>query len=190
MASSMERRRTRADRAQRATSSLLWLVLTVLVGLCGGCNLQNPLPVAEPNWEEQREALLDITPVGTPREDVAARLTEAGVQFTCSGDEPVYTAGMQCSTFYCHRWGLGDGKIWPLDVALLFDESGALYKIRRSSADIALADAADPQAAPPTATTAGATRDANGTDSSGPPMEAADGTRSGPRSSFGAARRP
>lgn len=161
------------------------VALILAVPLVAGCNLQNPPPVAEPNWEEQREAILDITPIGTSREDVATRLANAGVQFTCSGEEAEYRPDLRCSMFYCHRWNLGDGKIWPLDVALLFDESGNLYKIRRSSADIA-ADLAN-TASGPTAATAGPAREA-ATGSSGPDLEPAEGVRNGPRSSFGAQR--
>lgn len=163
------------------------VALILAVALVAGCNLQNPPPVAEPTWEEQREAILDITPVGTPRDDVATRLANAGVQFTCSGEEPEYHPDLRCSMFYCHRWSLGDGKIWPLDVALLFDESGNLYKIRRSSADISQADFSNRTTTSPTATTAGAAREpAPG--NSGPDLEPAEGVRNGPRTSFGAQR--
>lgn len=96
------------------TATLVWLVgcqLTPPPGL-----VSCPLPVAE-----QTTRLLEIAPIGTPRDEVMKRLKEAGVRGN---------SGQNDSIFYCDVWERSESERWHINVVLLFDEEGKLYRTR------------------------------------------------------------
>ncbi|HET6426251.1 MAG TPA: hypothetical protein VFG20_21345 [Planctomycetaceae bacterium] len=97
-----------------------WAVLLV-VAFCG-CQLTPappltpcPLPIAE-----QTAKILEIAPLGTPRDEAIERLEKAGIVGN-------FSTGSSKSTFYCDVWPQPDKERWHINVVLLFDEDGALY---------------------------------------------------------------
>jgi hypothetical protein len=107
--------------ALRALAALACLALAGchLAGNGGGV-MPSPL-----DYAQQEAAILDIVPKGTPKEQVAADLKQAGI----SG-----SFGVRDSIYYCDAWRKPRGETWHLDVALLFDEEGKLYASRPASA--------------------------------------------------------
>jgi hypothetical protein len=75
-----------------------------------------PLPTTE-----QVHEILAIAPLGTPRDDVLQKLTQAGI----SG-----SFGENQSLYYCDLWKRKDDLRWHLNVVLLFDDEGKLYATR------------------------------------------------------------
>lgn len=74
-----------------------------------------PLPIPE-----QTAKILEIAPLGTPRDDAIERLERAGIVGN-------FSSGTSKSTYYCDIWPQ-DGDIrWHINVVLLFDEKGILY---------------------------------------------------------------
>lgn len=110
------------------------IVRAMLCGAIGsglfasGC-ASSPTRIASSPWsvEEQQRAILKIAPIGTPRLDAIRRLKEAGIEVT---------QGVSDSVYYCDVWNRQDGKRWQIDVALLFDKSGALYQTRQAQSKI------------------------------------------------------
>jgi len=114
---------------------LRFILCCVVLLLCGCMGQRNKLE--SPDWETQRSAVEKLVPVGTTRDDAATRLKEAGISFSPSGSETEYRPGMQASTFYCALWHRDDGNVWPLNVALWFDQEGILYGVHQADAEIA-----------------------------------------------------
>jgi len=95
--------------------------------LLAGCQLRRGRIIDSPlSFDEQSDAILKIVPPGTPRAEAIRKLNEAGIE----GSTPAHR-----SIFYCDVWDRKNGTRWELNVALLFDEHGRLYKVRRSEAD-------------------------------------------------------
>lgn len=120
---------------------------TVVLAVClllAGCQLTQPPLVNSPlSYTEQEQAVLKIVPLGTPREEVRDRLSAAGIdgQF-----------GISDSVYYCDTWKRSDGAHWHVNVALLFDQSGILYKTRPAQSETGvLSDSAAPSATTPNA---------------------------------------
>lgn len=103
-----------------------WFSAVVLgVALAAGCQLtpapplmECPLPVAE-----QTAKILEIAPLGTPRDEVLKRLDKAGI----IGN---FSTGDSKSTYYCDVWPQDGNERWHINVVLLFDENGILYGTR------------------------------------------------------------
>ncbi len=68
-----------------------------------------------------------MVPKGTRRDDALRKLTEAGIEGSFGISQRVY---------YCELWNRPDGSRWHLNVALLFDETGKLYKTQAADCDI------------------------------------------------------
>jgi hypothetical protein len=97
-----------------------------LAGLVAGCASRNANLVECPlSIDQQRQAVLEIVPKGTSRDDAERRLKAAGIEFTPGGKGSIY---------YLALWNREDGQRWHIDVALLFDPSGKLYQTRAASA--------------------------------------------------------
>ncbi len=95
------------------------------VSVAAGCQMTPapglvtcPLPVAE-----QTAKILDIAPLGTPRDEVIKKLDKAGV----IGN---FSTGDSKSTYYCDVWQQDKDERWHINVVLLFDENGILYGTR------------------------------------------------------------
>ncbi len=104
----------------------LWLILLSFTSLaaCTGFRSVVPAPLV---FEEQSAKLLEIAPLGTPKEQAIRELNDAGI----SGD-----FASSPSIYYCDLWQREDGTMWHLNVALLFNEDGTLYKTRPAQADV------------------------------------------------------
>ncbi len=112
---------------QRQESWASWLTIClVLLAVAAGCQLTPapvtvscPLPV-----NQQVTAVLEVVPLGTPRDEVAAKLKAAGVLGSFNDNRSIY---------YCDLWAREGGHRWHINVALLFDEDGTLYATRPDS---------------------------------------------------------
>src|SRR5262249_14172804 len=72
-----------------------------------------PLPI-----EDQQQAVLEIVPPGTSRDDSERQLATAGLEFSRGGNGSIY---------YLTIWNRPNGEHWHMNVALLFDSAGTLY---------------------------------------------------------------
>ena len=91
---------------------------------CTGFRSVVPAPLV---FEEQSAKILELAPLGTPKEQAIRQLNDAGI----SGD-----FASSPSIYYCDLWQREDGSLWHLNVALLFQEDGTLYKTRPAQADV------------------------------------------------------
>lgn len=101
-----------------------WLLVLWLMTVAGvSCQLQEAVP-----FSDQKIALLEVTPLGTPREEVAKRLQQAGIKFDPSrGPEP--------GVFYLKTWEMETGERtqqYHLFSELLFGPEGKLEEIRET----------------------------------------------------------
>ncbi|MCH9653995.1 MAG: hypothetical protein K0U86_15140 [Planctomycetes bacterium] len=91
---------------------------------CTGLGQVVPAPMV---FEEQSKELLKIVPLGTPKTEAIQKLEAAGISGEFATSPSIY---------YCDLWERENGKRWHLNVALLFNEAGALYKTRPAQADV------------------------------------------------------
>lgn len=103
---------------------LLGALPLVLAGCASGPKtgmlLESPWPS-----ETQQAEVLAIAPIGTPRTETLQKLTDAGLVVHQGASETIY---------YCDVWNRPDGSRWRMDVALLFDKQGHLYRARSADA--------------------------------------------------------
>lgn len=116
------------------------LLIAMLVGApglvaCTGFQQVIPAPLV---FEEQSQKILEITPLGTRKEQAIAALDAAGISGEFSSSPSIY---------YCDLWEREDGKRWHLNVALLFNEAGELYQTRPAQADVSWESASEATAA-------------------------------------------
>ncbi len=96
-----------------------------MIGL--GCQMGAGRLVPSPlTFDQQRNKILKVVSLGTLRDDVESRLKEAGIEGQFGINQAVY---------YCDIWTQENGDRWRIDVALLFDEKGELYKTRPATAE-------------------------------------------------------
>ncbi len=93
------------------------LLEMMLVG-CATSPAVYPCPLS---YEEQSRSILEIVPIGTPRAEVLKKLAVAEIQ----GSE-----GISDSIYYINLWDGQTGGTWMMNVALLFDQDGRLYKTK------------------------------------------------------------
>lgn len=124
------------SKTQRAATVLLAALLVSQAGCRLGVQnvIESPL-----SYDEQAREIRSIVPLGTSREQAVARLTEAGVQGRF---------GVSRSIYYCDLWQRDAGDYWHLDVALLFYDSGKLYRTRRAAAQISADADSQPKQGP------------------------------------------
>jgi hypothetical protein len=97
-----------------------------LAGVLAGCASARPGLIDSPlSIEQQQQAVLEIVPRGSSRDEAEKRLKAAGIE---------YRPGGKGSIYYLMLWNRPDGQRWHIDVALLFDQSGKLYQTRAASA--------------------------------------------------------
>jgi hypothetical protein len=103
------------------------VLLAILAGITvtGGAGCQSPpapslVSCPLPTTEQVHE-ILAIAPLGTSRDDVLQKLSDAGI----SG-----SFGENQSLYYCDLWKRKDDLRWHLNVVLLFDDDGKLYATR------------------------------------------------------------
>ncbi|QDV49365.1 hypothetical protein [Gimesia fumaroli] len=97
---------------------------TLALMACTGFQQVVPAPLV---FEEQSQKILEIVPMGTQKEQAIQRLNAAGISGGFSSSPSIY---------YCDLWEREDGSRWHLNVALLFNEAGTLYKTRPAQADV------------------------------------------------------
>ncbi|QDU11585.1 hypothetical protein [Gimesia aquarii] len=109
--------------------SLFYLImggLACLIGLTACTNLDRVIP-APMVFDEQSKEILAIVPLGTQKERAISLLNAAGITGEFASSPSIY---------YCDLWERENGKRWHLNVALLFNEDGELYKTRPAQAAV------------------------------------------------------
>jgi len=123
------------------------LLGTVVTGLVfSGCQLRGDHALTSPSYQEQKQAVLDVVPLRTTRQQAVEKLHSAGVEGTF---------GISKSVYYCDLWNRQDGQRWHLDVALFFDQSGRLYKLKPAQSMTGIAAHREETIPPRLQTTAG-----------------------------------
>src|SRR4029453_841912 len=93
----------------RGLRAIAWpcLLLTLAAGCAGPGK-----PLVESPWsiDRQQQAVLEVVPRGTPRDDAGRRLKAAGIEYTAGGNGSIY---------YLSLWQRPDGTRWHINVALL-----------------------------------------------------------------------
>lgn len=113
---------------------IMVLFCHLMLVACTGLKQVVPAPMV---FDEQSEELLKIAPLGTPKAEAIQKLDAAGITGEFASSPSIY---------YCDLWERENGKRWHLNVALLFNEAGALYKTRPAQADVSRQSEADSRA--------------------------------------------
>lgn len=100
---------------------------------CTGLNQVVPAPMV---FEEQSKELLKLVPLGTLKDEAIQKLDAAGISGEFASSPSIY---------YCDLWERENGTRWHLNVALLFNEAGALYKTRPAQANVSWKSETDSQ---------------------------------------------
>lgn len=106
---------------------LAWMLgvsCVCLLNACTGVPRVVPAPLV---FEEQSQKILAIAPLGTPKAEAIQKLTDAGISGEFASSPSIY---------YCDLWEQENGNRWHMNVALLFNEQGELYKTRPAQADV------------------------------------------------------
>lgn len=101
----------------------------VAVSLAGCLSLTRPIVPCPLTYSEQEKELLAVVPKGIRREEALRRLTAAGVEGSF---------GISRRVYYCDLWNRSNGDRWHINVALLFDDTGKLYKTQMAECDVAV----------------------------------------------------
>ena len=97
-----------------------------IMGAIQGCASSPGRIIDSPlSTEQQQQAILELVPIGTSRAEAEKRLHDAGVSVTPGANQTI------C---YIALWNRENGDRWEMDVALLFDREGRLYRARPASA--------------------------------------------------------
>jgi hypothetical protein len=104
-------------------ASLIALTLTGCVSLNRGIM---PCPLT---YSEQEKEILTVVPKGTRRDEVLRRLAAAGVEGSF---------GISHRVYYCDLWNRKNGERWHINVALLFDDTGRLYRTQVAESDVSV----------------------------------------------------
>lgn len=106
----------------RAGTLSAWVIACFACLMCG-CQLTpapNLVPCPLPATEQVHK-VLEITPLGTPRDEAVKALEKAGFAGGFGSNQSIY---------YCDIWDHGEGERWHMNVMLLFDDDGKLYATR------------------------------------------------------------
>jgi hypothetical protein len=101
-------------------------VLVVLV-VAGCASISTQIIPCPLTYSEQIKEVLNVVPKGTRREDALRKLAAAGIEGSF---------GISRRVFYCELWNRADGSRWHLNVALLFDDTGKLYKTQAADCEV------------------------------------------------------
>ena len=119
-------RRLLSFSGRHCCSAVVWSIMVLV-----GCRLGDSKIASSPHsYDEQVAAVLKVALVGSQRDQVVRALEAAGIRGSF---------GVSQSTYYCDVWQREDGSLWDLDVALLFDEQGRLYKTTRGETAVGVA---------------------------------------------------
>ncbi len=111
----------RVRRAGLLIGALSTLLLSVgCISPAAGWVSSNVVP-----FDDQRSAILEVVPLGTPRDEAADLLKRAGITFSTSG-------GPEPGVYYCETWEMEPGERYHLFSELLFDSEGRLEGVRQT----------------------------------------------------------
>tara|TARA_R110002111_G_scaffold261826_3_gene335830 strand:- start:38944 stop:39366 length:423 start_codon:yes stop_codon:yes gene_type:complete len=109
---------------RRLGVALIFALSMLSLVACTGLRQVVPAPMV---FEEQSKELLKIVPLGTPKDQAIQLLEEAGITGEFASSPSIY---------YCDLWKRENGNLWHLNVALLFNDAGELYKTRPAQSDV------------------------------------------------------
>jgi hypothetical protein len=135
----------------------------VALTLLGCLSMSRAIVQCPLTYSEQEKELLTVVPKGLRREEALKRLAAAGVEGSF---------GISRRVYYCDLWNRKNGERWHINVALLFDDQGRLYKTQMAECDVATVPEETPRpgsasseasshASPTTAADAGSSRPTN-----------------------------
>jgi hypothetical protein len=101
-------------------------VFAILV-VAGCASISSQIVPCPLTYSEQTKEVLNVVPKGTRREDALRKLAAAGIEGNFGSSRRVY---------YCELWNRPDGSRWHLNVALLFDETGKLYRTQSADSEV------------------------------------------------------
>ena len=96
---------------------------TILMCLAAGCvgpqiqTVRCPLDDAALN-----KKILEIAPVGTPRDEAVKRLNDAGIRGAFGSEHSGFGKDYYC----CQAWRRPNGEVWRISLLVHFDKSGKL----------------------------------------------------------------
>ena len=100
-----------------------------VIGLCfvaaiiNGCASSQSGKLQPPaSFAEQKQAILDLVPPGTSRTEALDILKSAGVEGNLSR--------VSDRIFYCDLWRRKSGDVWPLNVAVMFNQQNEVYRVQ------------------------------------------------------------
>lgn len=135
-------------RTQILFLTVTMVLLTLVVSGCA--SLSRQIVACPLTYSEQEKEVLAIVPKGTRREEALRRLSVAGIEGSFGTSRRIY---------YCELWTRPNGERWHMNVALLFDEVGKLYRTQVGDSEVSAVrgDSAAPKStisadAPPTTT--------------------------------------
>lgn len=102
-----------------------WIVIGLfsIAGVIAGCTTPQSGKLQPPaSFTDQKQAILDLVPIGTSRTEALDRLKKAGVEGNLSR--------VSERIFYCDLWRRESGDVWPLNVAVLFNQQNEVYRIQ------------------------------------------------------------
>jgi hypothetical protein len=99
----------------------------IALGVIGCASLPRAIVPCPLTYSEQEKELLTVVPKGIRREEALRRLTAAGVEGSF---------GISHRVYYCDLWNRPNGERWHINVALLFDDVGKLYKTQMAECDV------------------------------------------------------
>jgi hypothetical protein len=97
------------------------------LAVVGCASLSTQIVPCPLTYSEQEKEVLGVVPKGTRRDDALRKLASAGIEGSF---------GISRRVYYCDLWNRPDGNRWHLNVALLFDETGKLYKTQAAECDV------------------------------------------------------
>jgi len=101
-------------------------IFAVLV-VAGCASISSQIVPCPLTYTEQTKEVLNVVPKGTRREEALRMLAKAGIEGSF---------GISRRVYYCELWNRPDGSRWHLNVALLFDEAGKVYKTQAADSEV------------------------------------------------------
>jgi hypothetical protein len=112
------------------TAFLRWTAASLIALSVTGCvSLNRSIMPCPLTYSEQEKEILGVVPKGTRREEALRRLAAAGVEGNF---------GISRRVYYCDLWTRKNGERWHINVALLFDDSGKLYRTQVAECDVSV----------------------------------------------------
>lgn len=97
------------------------------LSMMGCVNVSRPIVPSPLTYSEQEKEVLAKVPIGTPKAEAMRQLQAAGIEGSYGSSQRIY---------YCDLWNRPNGDRWHMNVALLFDESGKVYKAQMGESQI------------------------------------------------------